>query len=114
MKDKVLSVLSAVVSFVKANKKVAIGVLVALLVIILVIVIASNGGKPSKYQEKIKTVTKAIGSESKMKKTFGLFFFSLSSKATEIPVILKELNMISTVILPSLYQFSNTASIKSL
>ena len=71
MKDKVLSVLSAVVSFVKANKKVAIGVLVALLVIILVIVIASNGGKPSKYQEKIKTVTKAIGSESKMKKTFG-------------------------------------------
>ena len=71
MKDKVLSVLSAVVSFVKANKKVALGVLVALLVIILVIVIASNGGKPSKYQEKIKTVTKAIGSESKMKKTFG-------------------------------------------
>ncbi len=71
MKEKVLSVLSAIVSFVKANKKVVIGVLVALLVVILVVAIASNGGKPGKYQEKIKTVTKALSSESKMKKTFG-------------------------------------------
>lgn len=71
MKEKCLNILSTVVSAIKGNKKVAIGVVAALLVVILIIVIAANGGKPSKYQEKIKTVTKALSSESKMKKALG-------------------------------------------
>ena len=71
MKEKCLNFLSTAVSTVKQNKKIAIAILAILLIVIIIIVIAVNGGKPSKYQEKIKNVTKALSSESKMKKAIG-------------------------------------------
>lgn len=66
--DKVKGICLYILSKIKENKKIAIGVLAVLLVIILIVIIANaSNGKPSKYEDKIKTVVKALNSESKMK-----------------------------------------------
>ncbi len=65
MKEKLLGLLDIV----KNNKKNLIKVAVALVVVIIVIAVLSTifSAKPKKYEEKIKTFTKALSSESKMK-----------------------------------------------
>ena len=65
MKEKLLGLLDIV----KNNKKNLIKVAVALVVVIIVIAVLSTifSAKPKKYKEKIKTFTKALSSESKMK-----------------------------------------------
>ena len=63
MKEKVLSVLGKL----KEHKKSLIIVAVALVVLIVLITIISNANKPKKYEDKIKTLAKALSSESKMK-----------------------------------------------
>ena len=71
MKEKCLNILSVVANLIKEHKKIVIGVVVAIVAIIVLANIISNSGKPSKYEDKIKTVTKALSSESKMKKALG-------------------------------------------
>ena len=65
MKDKLIGILGML----KDNKKNLIKVGVAIVVVILLIVILSTifSAKPKKYEDKIKTFTKALTSESKMK-----------------------------------------------
>lgn len=65
MKEKLLGLLDII----KNNKKNLIKVAVALVVVIIVIAVLSTifSAKPKKYEEKIKTFTKALSSESKMK-----------------------------------------------
>lgn len=65
MKEKLLGLLDII----KNNKKNLIKVAVALVAVIIVIAVLSTifSAKPKKYEEKIKTFTKALSSESKMK-----------------------------------------------
>ena len=71
MKEKCLNVLSTVAALIKQHKKVIIGMLIALVILIIVINLISNGGKPRKYEDKLKTAVKAFTSESKMKSALG-------------------------------------------
>ena len=71
MKEKCLNVLSAILTLIKQHKKAIIGVLAVLVILIIIINLISNGGKPRKYEDKVKTAVKALTSESKMKSALG-------------------------------------------
>lgn len=65
MKDKLLGLLGML----KDNKKTVIKVVIAIVAVIVVIAILSAvfSAKPKKYEEQVKSFTKALVSESKMK-----------------------------------------------
>ena len=71
MKEKCLNVLSSIIALIKQHKKIIIGILAVIVILIVVINLISNGGKPRKYEDKVKTAVKALTSESKMKNALG-------------------------------------------